>query len=175
MQPMSTNLPATENDNKYVIMYSVDIMKARIFGAFLCAAEHRRNSDGFTRKMLADFIGKDEGSVSKLFTKPSNMTIKTVTELCEALNVEFQFALVDRTDARRVFLDVGMKCRHIHPAQDIVAPKIKQYTDNFVVEIAGSNAKKIKNHKNWISQKNMVAAPLFNYVTIEAGPNHDDS
>lgn len=121
---MSTNLPSTERDNAYLRAYMVEVMQVRFFGAFLSAAEHRKAADGLSRKALSDLLGKDEGFVSRLFSKPSNMTIKTMAEICFALNIELQFALVDNKDKGRVFLDVGMRCRQVHPAQ-----QMEQYID----------------------------------------------
>ena len=170
---MSTTLPSTENDNKYILMYSVDVMKARIFGAFLCAAQHRKDTEKLTRKMLAEAMCKDEGVVSKLFAAPTNMTIKTIAELCVSLDVELQFALIDRKEPGRVFLDIGMRCRKIHPAQEIEVGAT-QSQDKYLNVSFKNYLGRSHRAQDWNLNKSKAATQIDNYVAVISGRKHAD-
>lgn len=55
--------------------------------------------NGMTQKQLADQLGWKTSRVSKVLHGASNLTLKTLFEVCEALNIEFDIAF-DRIGAR---------------------------------------------------------------------------
>lgn len=111
---MTSTLPVPSKvDDEYKRGYLADVFQARVFGAFLSAAEHRKSNYGVTRKEIAVRSGKDETAVSKTFSRPQNWTLKTVSDLAYALDLDVEFALVDRKDRDCVFLDVGFRRRRL--------------------------------------------------------------
>lgn len=44
-----------------------------------------RQAEGMTQKELAEFLGKDQGAVSRILAGPGNWTLKSIGELAEAL------------------------------------------------------------------------------------------
>jgi len=65
--------------------------------------QFRKETEGLTQKALGEGIGKTEDNTSKLLSAPRNWTIKTISDLAGALNLDFHFRLVDRNDRYRVF------------------------------------------------------------------------
>ena len=55
---------------------------------------------GMTQKALADQLGWKTSRVSKVLHGASNLTLKTLFDVCEALNIEFDINF-DRTGARQ--------------------------------------------------------------------------
>jgi len=56
--------------------------------------------NGMTQKQLADQLGWKTSRVSKVLHGASNLTLKTLFEVCEALNIEFDIVF-DRIGARQ--------------------------------------------------------------------------
>lgn len=160
---MSTNLPSTESDNKYMRLYMADVLRARLFGAVRAAAEYRKDVEGLTRKEVADRMGRDDATVSRTFAAPANWTIKTISDLCYALNLDMQFVLVDRLDKDRVFVDTGMHCKRIHQGQRIAA-ECKPDVTNYIYKDAPRRPTKIiaRDHR-W---------PMPNYKPTAAEENY---
>jgi DNA-binding phage protein len=100
-------------DDEYKRDYLSEVLQTRIYGALLSAAEHRKTYEGLTRKEVAEKTGKDETAISKLFAKPQNFTLKTISDLAYALDLEIEFAFVSRANRDHVFLDVGFRNRHL--------------------------------------------------------------
>ena len=55
---------------------------------------HRRRSEGWTQKQLAEAIGRDRGWVSKNLNMPGNWTLRTAGELIQALEGEAEIDIV---------------------------------------------------------------------------------
>lgn len=51
------------------------------------------NQHGITQSQLADRLGKSKGFVSQLLSGESNLTLRTLADLCWALDVKPEFSL----------------------------------------------------------------------------------
>jgi hypothetical protein len=88
--------------------YYAGVFETQVFGAFSLALEYRKELEGVTQKSVADGIGKSEDNVSKLFSKPRNWQLKTISDLCYALDLTFEFVLIDRHEPSRLFTATGV-------------------------------------------------------------------
>jgi hypothetical protein len=100
--------------------------------------------DGLTQRALADGIGKAEDNVSKLLAGPRNWTLKTISDLAGALKLDFEFALVDRTERCRIFYDTGM--REV-PSQDVQVANVVLHHRRALRQSAG-NFVALSEHKH---------------------------
>ena len=89
--------------------YNYEILTASIYGAFLCAIETRKEENSLTQAKLATLTDKDKSSVSKLLAGPGNWTTRTISDLCVALDLGFEFCLVDKLLPYRVFTATGVE------------------------------------------------------------------
>ncbi|HVY20459.1 MAG TPA: helix-turn-helix transcriptional regulator [Bauldia sp.] len=94
---------------KFEIEYQRELLRTAFYGAFLTAVEARRDEDGLTQAALARLTGKDKTAVSKLLSEPKNWTLRTVSDLCVALDVSLLFCLLDNASETRVFSGTGIE------------------------------------------------------------------
>lgn len=106
---MTSTNPSSEVSPDYLRGYRAKVLEARVFGAFVSAIQYRKENNGLTQKALAEMTGKDETGISKLLSGPANWQLRKISDLAGALNLDFEFALVDRADRCRVFLDTGVR------------------------------------------------------------------
>lgn len=91
---------------------------------------------GITQKALADKLGWKTSRVSKVLHEGSNLTLKTLFDVCEALNIEFDIAF-DRVGARQKEVAVT-KLKHLEveamlqTAQDLNRASWKQFSQPVV-------------------------------------------
>lgn|SRR5690554_1241764 len=87
---------------------------------------------GITQKALADKLGWKTSRVSKVLHGGSNLTLKTLFDVCEALNIEFDIAF-DRVGTRQKEVAVT-KLKHLEveamlqTAQDLNRASWKQFS-----------------------------------------------
>lgn len=172
---MSTQLPSSENDNKYARLHMADVLRGRVFGAIYAAAEFRKNEEGLSRKELAEKMGRDEAVVSRTFSAPNNWTLKTVSDLCFALNLRLEFVFIDRSNQERVFLDTGMVCRRRDPRQKLDAEPVT-HLNNHVSAAIESKHKSISGRQlKWDFEVRAAKECIFNYSTSAKGGRRENS
>jgi transcriptional regulator with XRE-family HTH domain len=103
---MSTNQRSERNSEFYRGLHA-KLIERRIFGAFFSLVQDRRKTSGLTRRQLAERMGRNETAVSRLMAGPTNWTLRTISELSDALGVQFEFRLVDQADPSVQFGERG--------------------------------------------------------------------
>lgn len=93
---------------KHQLQFASEVLEAQIFGAFWLAIEARRKEDGLTQNELSERTGRDKTNISKLLDGPRNWTLKTISDLAEALNLQVEFSLKDKKKPERVFTPTGV-------------------------------------------------------------------
>jgi transcriptional regulator with XRE-family HTH domain len=94
---------------EYRRKFTAEILEASIFGAFILAIQTRKHENNLTQRQLASRTGKEKTGISKLLSGPRNWQIQTIATLSEALDVRFEFSLVDRTNPFRKFTSTGIQ------------------------------------------------------------------
>ena len=92
----------------YERSYNVEMLQTEVFGAFHAVSEFRKNDVGMTNIEIARRTGGSRSLISKLLASPQNWTLKTISELATAFDVDFKFVLIDRTDSTRCFNAGGL-------------------------------------------------------------------
>lgn len=154
-------------------LFMADVLRARLFGAIRVAAEYRKEAEGLARKDVADRMGRDEATVSRTFSAPANWTLKTISDLCYALNLDIQFVLIDRLDRDRVFVDTGMHCKKIHQGQRLAA-EFKVDVTNYIHSNAPRRPLKIEaqDHR-WPMPSYKSTAAVENYPLLADSKKHE--
>jgi len=99
----------SDADLKFERAFQKEVLQTSVYGAFMSVIETRKEENGLTQANLATLTGKDKTGVSKLLSEPKNWTIRTVSDLCVALDVQFLFCLIDNTHETRVFTGTGVE------------------------------------------------------------------
>jgi DNA-binding phage protein len=94
--------------SEYERAFNVEVLQSQIFGAFYSALEYRKNHANLTNVEIARRSGWSRSAVTKTMAKPQNWTIETIAKMATALDVAFEFKLVDRTNPIRCFDANGM-------------------------------------------------------------------
>lgn len=102
----------SEESLKYRQGYNTSVLKSRMFGAFIEAVKSRRNTERLNQKRLSENLGTTETNVSKLVSGPRNWRLSTIAEILLALDLDIEFAFVDRKDRNHIFTDMGEKHRN---------------------------------------------------------------
>jgi transcriptional regulator with XRE-family HTH domain len=105
---MSTPLSPSDPYGEFEREYHKDIAEREIFGALLVCVQFRKLFSNLTQTELARRTGKDKTAISHLLKEQSNLTINTIAELANSLDVDFKFAFVDRIDPTRIFTGTGV-------------------------------------------------------------------
>ena len=99
----------TTLSHKQQLELAAQVLETEIFGAFWLAIEARREESGLTQTQLAERTGRDKTNISKLLDGPRNWTLKTISDLAEALNVQVELVLKDRESVARSFTPTGVR------------------------------------------------------------------
>ncbi|SRR6266849_9266194 len=89
--------------------FAAQLLEASFFGAFIMAIDARKNEQGLTQGELAQRAGREKTGISKLLSGPRNWTIRTISDLAEALDLAVEFVLVDRLNSFRQFTPTGIE------------------------------------------------------------------
>lgn len=99
----------SESELRFERGFNYEILAPAIYAAFVLAMEARRDEDQLTQAELARRMGKDKTRVSKLLSEYRNWTVRTISDLCTALDVTFEFGLVDNCYPLRLFTGTGVE------------------------------------------------------------------
>jgi hypothetical protein len=91
------------------LQFAAQVLETQVFGAFWLAIEARRKESGLTQSLLVERTGRDKTNISKLLDKPRNWTLKTISDLAEALGVQVEVALKDKENSTRIFTPTGVR------------------------------------------------------------------
>lgn len=100
---MSTSNGPNDQYGAYEREFNIEMLRTQVFGAFYAVVEYRRNTIRLTNMEIARRSDWSRSMITKTLGAPSNWTLKTISELATALDVDFKFYLVDRTDRSRNF------------------------------------------------------------------------
>jgi hypothetical protein len=89
--------------------FASKILEAEFFGAFITAIETRKEEQGLTQADLGMRTGREKTGISKLLSGPRNWMLSTVSDLTEALDLRFEFVLVDKLNPVRRFTSTGVQ------------------------------------------------------------------
>jgi len=53
-----------------------------------------KKETGFTKKKLAEFIGKDAAQINRLFAEPGNWTLATISDLLIGMGAQLEHSVV---------------------------------------------------------------------------------
>jgi DNA-binding phage protein len=112
--------------------FASDVLEASFFGAFVMAIDARKNELNMTQAELAERTGREKTGISKLLSGPRNWTIRTISDLAEALDLRLEFALIDRINPVRRFTASGVQCDVSHVGQPVNC-----YNASFPAQSAG--------------------------------------
>jgi len=87
------------------------VFEQAVFSAFTNLVWERKD-EGLTKAVVADRMGVDRATVTKITTAPTNMKIRTAAAFANALDADILFLLVDRNQGR-MFSAIGT---HVHSA-----------------------------------------------------------
>ena len=76
------------------IHYSRQRFKNRVFTQIVRFVTERCEEEHFSRKELADALQKDAGQITRLLTKPSNLTLETISDLLTLFDAEMDTRIV---------------------------------------------------------------------------------
>jgi transcriptional regulator with XRE-family HTH domain len=125
--------------------YFSELIEREIFGALLGSVHFRQIVSNMTKSELARRSGKDKTAISHLLKGPTNLSIRTIAELANALDMDFKFAFVDRINPTQIFTSVGMRIldqRFNHQALSTQQPTISQWgSTNKALQSGGGHNK----------------------------------
>lgn len=87
---------------------NAEMLQTQIFGAYFSAIEFRKSNVNLTNVEIARRSGWSRSHITKIMARPQNWTIETISRMATALDLEFTFVLVDRTDRRKGFNANGL-------------------------------------------------------------------
>lgn len=88
--------------------FAAYVLETSFFGAYMTAIAARKGEQELTQNDLAERTGRDKTGISKLLSGPRNWTIKTISDLAEALDLRVEFKLVDLYNPIRQFTPTGV-------------------------------------------------------------------
>jgi hypothetical protein len=91
------------------LKFASKVLEARFFGAYITAIEVRKDERQLTQAVLAARTRREKTGISKLLSGPRNWKLSTISDLTEALELNFEFALVDRLTPTRRFTATGVR------------------------------------------------------------------
>jgi len=83
-----------------------EVTENAVYSAFYNLLSERKKN-GLTKADVADRMETDRASVTKLTTAPTNMKIKTIACLANAMDADVVFVLVDRRNRSQIFTSFG--------------------------------------------------------------------
>lgn len=86
-----------------------ETLARRIFGAIYAALILRKSDQGLTRAAIGDRTGRDKTGVSKILRGPGNWTIKTISDMANALDLDVEVRFVDKYNEYRIFTPTGIQ------------------------------------------------------------------
>jgi transcriptional regulator with XRE-family HTH domain len=98
--------PSRFDDNELAFLR--ETLFREVFGAAYNVLTVRKDEIGFTRDDLAHRTGWDKTSISKILKGPANWTLKTLSDFCNAVEVDVDIKLIDRRDPDRAFTPTGV-------------------------------------------------------------------
>jgi transcriptional regulator with XRE-family HTH domain len=102
---MSTDVTNFSPDS-YGRLVAEGVTENAIFSAFYNLVSQRK-VEGLSKADLAERMGSDRATVTKLTSAPSNMKISTMASLANALGADVLFLLVDRSNSGYIYSSIG--------------------------------------------------------------------
>jgi hypothetical protein len=100
----------------------------RIFGAIYDALMVRKKDPGLTPTEFGERIGRDKTGVSKILRGPGNWTIKKISDVANALDLEVEVRFIDRRNTHRVFTPTGIQ--YTFEATQIYSSQFEVWSEN---------------------------------------------
>ena len=103
-QSETTGSRYDENERDYLF----EMLKRDVFGAYHQGCTLRKEDSCLTKVEVSERIGKDKTSISKLLKGPANWTLRTLSDLSNALDMDVKITLWDRKCDGRYLDRTGM-------------------------------------------------------------------
>lgn len=142
----------SNSEAKFERNFNYEVLAPTVYAAFILAVETRRDEDGLTQADLARLTGKEKTGISKLLSGYRNWTVKTIAHLCAALDLTFEFGLVDNSHPLRVFTGNGIK--FFGPVETINTTSVQEGPP-----ITYENALTLSNANETLDQSYYLVAP----------------
>ena len=87
------------------LSYFRERTKTAVFNLILTQFEHKAETEGLTKKQLADKLRQDKALITRWLANPSNMTLEKVSDLLLAMGAEMKPRAISLTESHTEKVD----------------------------------------------------------------------
>ncbi len=106
---MSTNLPSKWVHDEYRAEVNDIVTESAFFSSMIALVDYRNHMEGLTKTELSERLGKDKGSITKITCAPSNMKIRTIARMADALSAHAVLMFVAHENSSLFFTSTGIR------------------------------------------------------------------